>query len=51
MFGQIKEARGVPPFLMRGLEVVGAEWQLICLTHNVLKLYRRSVGMLEASLG
>lgn len=40
VFGQIKEARGFRRFLLRGLGSVAAEWQLICLTHNLLKLYR-----------
>jgi hypothetical protein len=42
VFGQIKSARGVRKFLLRGLERVSAEWQLICLTHNLLKIWRRS---------
>ena len=40
VFGQIKEARGVRRLLLRGLEAARAEWQLICLGHNLLKLYR-----------
>ena len=40
VFGQIKEARGFRRFALRGLAHVRAEWQLICLTHNLLKLYR-----------
>ena len=40
VFGQIKQARGLRQFLLRGLENVTAEWQLWCLTHNLLKLYR-----------
>jgi transposase len=40
VFGQIKEERGFRRFLLRGHEKVKAEWQLICLTHNLLKLYR-----------
>jgi transposase len=40
VFGQIKEARGIRSFLLRGLEQVKAEWTLICLTHNILKLWR-----------
>jgi hypothetical protein len=40
VFGQIKEARGIRRFSMRGLGKVRAEWQLICLTHNLLKLHR-----------
>ena len=44
VFGQIKEARGIRSFLLRGLEKAKAEWKLICLTHNVLKLWRHVVG-------
>lgn len=40
VFGQIKDARGIRHFLLRGLEKVEAEWQLICMTHNLLKLFR-----------
>jgi len=40
--GQIKEARGFRRFLLRGLEKVDAEWLIICLTHNLLKLFRWS---------
>jgi hypothetical protein len=40
VFGQIKQARGFRQFLLRGLEAVQAEWRLICLTHNLLKLFR-----------
>ena len=42
VFGQIKSARGIRTFLLRGLEKVSAEWQLICLTHNLLKIWRRA---------
>jgi transposase len=41
VFGMIKSARGIRQFLLRGLEKVSAEWQLICLTHNLLKIWRR----------
>lgn len=40
VFGQIKEARGIRRFLLRGLEKVRAEWSLIAATHNLLKLFR-----------
>ena len=40
VFGQIKEWRGFRRFLLRGLQKVRAEWKLICLTHNLLKLFR-----------
>jgi transposase len=40
VFGQIKEQRGFRRFLLRGLAKVQAEWQMICATHNLLKLFR-----------
>jgi transposase len=40
VFGQIKEWRGFRRFLLRGVRKVRAEWKLICLTHNLLKLFR-----------
>jgi len=40
VFGQTKEARGLRAFLLRGLDNVSAEWKLICLTHNLLKIFR-----------
>jgi hypothetical protein len=40
VFGQIKEARGFRRFSLRGLENVTMEWDLVCLTHNLLKLFR-----------
>ena len=40
VFGQIKQARGFRQFLLRGLEKVKGEWQLICTGHNLLKLFR-----------
>jgi len=43
VFGQIKEQRRFRGFLLRGLEKVKAEWQIICLTHNLLKLFRAAV--------
>lgn len=40
VFGQIKEARGFRRFLLRGLANVTCEWDIVCLTHNLLKLFR-----------
>ena len=40
VFGQIKGARSFRRFSFRGFVKVQAEWQLICLTHNLLKLFR-----------
>ena len=44
VFGQIKECRHFRRFSLRGLENVQAEWTLVCLTHNLLKLYRAGPG-------
>ncbi len=44
VFGQIKECRGFRRFSFRGLEKVSAEWQLIALTHNLLKLFRAKIA-------
>jgi transposase len=40
VFGQVKEVRGFRRFSFRGLKKNEAEWNLICLTHNLLKLFR-----------
>jgi len=40
VFGQIKDARGFRRFLLRGLANIRGEWRLVCLTHNLLKLWR-----------
>ena len=48
VFGQIKDVRGFRRFLLRGLDSVKAEWQLICLTHNLLKLYRWGLAQATA---
>jgi len=38
--GQIKEVRGFRRFHLRGLFKVRGEWSLVCLGHNLLKLFR-----------
>jgi len=38
IFGQIKFNRGFTYFLLRGLELVRAEFAIMCLTHNLLKM-------------
>lgn len=40
VFGQTKERRGFRRFSFRGMDQVRAAWKLICLTHNLLKLFR-----------
>jgi transposase len=39
VFGQIKRARGFTQFLLRGLEKMRGEWSLVCLAHNLWKLF------------
>lgn len=39
VFGQIKQARGFRQFLLRGLEKVKNEWGLVCIAHNIKKLW------------
>jgi transposase len=61
VFGQIKEARGFRRFGLRGLEAVGAEWQLVAAVHNLGKLFtsgragrvisRRATGRRSALVG
>ena len=43
VFGQMKGARGLRHFMLRGTDKVRAEWSLWCTTHNILKLFRASV--------
>lgn len=45
VFGQIKHVRGFRQFLLRGLKKVQAEWKLICLTHNLLKIWRHRCAL------
>jgi transposase len=44
VFGQIKEVRGFRRFLLRGLTKIRGEWRLVCLTHNLLKIWRYGSG-------
>jgi hypothetical protein len=48
VFGQIKEIRGFRRFSFRGAPKIAAEWMLICLTHNLLKLFGARGGPLAA---
>jgi hypothetical protein len=40
VFGQSKEGRGFRRFLLRGLQKSRGEWRLVCLPHNLLKMWR-----------
>lgn len=44
VFGQIKDARGIDRFLLRGRLGASLEWKLICGTHNLLKMWRKEGG-------
>ena len=48
VFGQIKEARGFRRFLLRGLDNIRGEWRLVCLTHNLLKIWRYTCAPITA---
>ena len=51
VFGQTKSARGIRGFLLRGMEKVTGEWQLICLTHNLLKIWGKKSAVSAYSGG
>jgi transposase len=44
VFAQIKHIRGFRQFMLRGLEKVDNEWALICMTHNLMKLFRATAS-------
>jgi hypothetical protein len=50
VFGQIKDARGLRRSLLRGLDNARAERAIICMTHNLLKLFRSGVAFAEPSV-
>ena len=41
IFGQLKQVLGFRQFSLRGLAAMRGEWRLMCLVHNLLKLWRR----------
>ena len=47
--GQSKEARGFRRFLLRGLKKMRGEWCLVCLTHNLRKIWRYGSAQSAAS--
>jgi transposase len=40
VFGQIKAAMGFRRFSLRGIGKVASEWGIVCVCHNLLKLFR-----------
>lgn len=49
VFGQIKEAQGFRRFKLRGLDQVSAEFNLVALSHNLLKLFRHGPALTPAA--
>jgi len=45
VFGIIKSVMGFRQFLLRGLEKVGLEWQLVCLAYNLKRLHIMKAGL------
>ena len=45
VFGLMKHVRGFRQFLLRGLNKVRGEWNLLCLTHNLLKIWRHNCAL------
>jgi transposase len=48
VFGQIRSCRGFRQFSFRGLLKNQCEWAFVCLTHNILKLFRAQRLVLAA---
>jgi transposase len=44
VFGTIKAAMGLRQFLLRGIEKVRLEWDLVCLAYNVRRIWRLATG-------
>jgi transposase len=51
VFGIIKSVLGFRQFLLRGLEKVGLEWQLVCLAYNLKRLHVLGAGLKLAGRG
>jgi hypothetical protein len=45
VFGQIKGARGLDGFLLRGLEQVSGAWALKAITHNIGKMHGAALAV------
>jgi transposase len=45
VFGQIKHGRSARRFSRRGRAAAQAEWQLLCATHNLTKLWRHQLAV------
>ena len=49
VFGQIKEARGFRRFSLRGIVKAQGEWGLICIAHNICKLFKHAAAALATN--
>ena len=45
VFGIIKSVLGFRQFLLRGLQKVELEWQLVCLAYNLKRLHLMGAGL------
>ena len=45
VFGVIKAVLGFRQFLLRGLQKVSGEWNLVCLAYNLKRLHRLGAGL------
>ena len=43
IFGHIKEVLRFGRFMRRGLEACDSEWKMVCIAHNLLKLWRYGI--------
>jgi hypothetical protein len=48
IFGQIKQVLGFRQFSLRGLASMRGEWRLMCVVHNLLKLWRHALEVAVA---
>ena len=51
VFGIIKSVLGFRQFLLRGLQKVELEWQLVCLAYNLKRLHLMGAGLNVAAWG
>ena len=51
VFGIIKSVLGFRQFLLRGVEKVSLEWELVCLAYNLKRLHRMGAGLKIAAQG
>ena len=51
VFGIIKAVLGFRQFLLRGINKVSGEWNLVCLAYNLKRLHRLGAGLKLAAAG